>query len=116
MSHKRKHDIETRRELAQRKLVARLEALEAQGLEERVIQKDAAVRQIKAAIRQARKQMDRIAAFETLDREKAEVKEQKRNAPKEARAKVKKADQGESRRKAKREKKQGLQEQGGQKE
>ena len=58
MPHQRKQDIETRRELAQRKLTARLEALEAQGLEERVIQ-------------------------------------------------------GESHRKAKREKKQGLQEQGG---
>lgn len=113
MPHQRKQDIETRRELAQRKLTARLEALQAQGLEERVIQKDTAVRQIRAAIRQARKQMDRIAAFEALDRKKAEIREQKRNAPKEARAKVKKAEQGESHRKAKREKKQGLQEQGG---
>jgi hypothetical protein len=95
--------------MAQRKLTHRLEALKAQGLDEAVIQKDAAVRQIKAAIRHARRQMDRIAELEALDRKKAEIKEQKRNAPKEVRARVKKAQQGESKRKAKREKKASIQ-------
>jgi hypothetical protein len=108
MLTKRKQAIETRKAQAQRNLTDRLEALKAQGLEERVIQKDAAVRQIRAAIRQARRQMDRIAEIEDLDRRKAETREQKRNAPKEARAKVKKGQQGESRRKARREKKQSL--------
>ena len=66
------------------------------------------VRQIKAAIRHARRQMERIAEFEDLDRQKAARREEKRKAPKEIRPKVKKAQQGESRRKAKREKKQSL--------
>lgn len=106
--HKKPH-IENKREAAARKLALRLEALRVQGIDERTIQKDAAVRQIKAAIRQAKRQMDRIAEIEALDRKKAEAREQKRNAPKEARPKAKKGIQGESHRKAKREKKQALQ-------
>jgi len=106
--HKKPH-IENRREAAARKLALRLEALKAQGLDDRTIQKDTAVRQIKAAIRQAKHQMDRIAEIEALDRRKAEAREQKRNAPHEARPKAKKGSQGESHRKVKREKKQAMQ-------
>ena len=63
------------------------------------------------------RQTERIAEFEALDRKKAELKEQKRNAPKEDRAKGKKAEaQGEFRRKPKREKRQSLQQQEGGKE
>jgi hypothetical protein len=106
--HKKPH-IENKREAATRKLALRLEALKAQGLDDRTIQKDTAVRQIKAAIRQARHQLDRIAEIETLDREKAEARDQKRSAPKEVRPKAKKGVQGESHRKVKREKKQAMQ-------
>jgi hypothetical protein len=113
--HKKPY-IENKKEAAARKLALRLEALKAQGVDERTIQKDTAVRQIKAAIRQARRQMDRIAEFEDLAQRKAEAREQKRNAPKEIRHKAKKGAQGESHRKAKREKKQSLQGQGDSKE
>jgi hypothetical protein len=116
MSHQRIADIETRKGQAERKLAARLEVLKARGLEESKIQKDATVRQIRAAIRHARRQMERIAEFEALDRQKAESKEQKRKAPKELKPKVKKAQQGESRRKAKREKKASLQGKGDERE
>ncbi len=109
MTLRRKPDIENKREAAARKLAIRLEALKAQGVDERTIHKDAAVRQIKAAIRQAKRQMDRIAEMEELDQRKAEAREQKRNAPKEIHHRAKKSTQGESHRKAKREKKQSLQ-------
>ena len=109
MLNKRKQDIEARKSTAELKLAMRLDDLKAQGLNDGTIRKDAAVRQIRAAIRQARRQMDRIGEIEALDRKKADIKEQKRNAPKEVHAKAKKAPQGESRRKAKREKKQSLQ-------
>lgn len=105
MSQQRKLHIETRKEDAQRKLTARQETLKAQGVDGEALQKDTAVRQIRAAIRQARRQMARIAEIEELDRKKAEAREQKRNAPREARAKAKKADRGESPRKARKEKK-----------
>ena len=106
--HKKPY-IENKKEASVKKLALRLEALKAQGLDERTIQKDATVRQIKAAIRQAKHQMARLAEIEALDRKKAEIREEKRNTPKEARPKVKKAQQGESHRKAKKEKKQSLQ-------
>lgn len=110
--HKKPH-IENKKEASLKKLSLRLEALKTQGLDEKTIQKDPTVRQIKAAIRQARHQMTRIAEIEALDRKKAEAREEKRNAPKETRPKAKKDQQGESPRKAKREKKQSLQGQGG---
>jgi len=106
--HKKPY-IENKRAAAARKLALRLEALKAQGIDDRTIQKDTAVRQIKAAIRQARHQLDRIAEIEALDLRKAETREQKRNAPKEVHLKVKKSAQSESHRKAKREKKQAMQ-------
>ena len=106
--HKKPY-IENKKEAAVKKLALRLEALKAQGLDETTIQKDTAVRQIKAAIRQAKHQMARIAEIEALDRKKAEAREEKRNAPKVAPPKAKKGQQGESHRKAKREKKQAMQ-------
>jgi hypothetical protein len=112
MSHQRKVHIETRRESAQRDLTARLEMLKAQGLDEVTIQRDATVRQIRASIRHARRQTARIAEIEALDLKKAEAREQKRNAPREERPKVKKAAQGDAGRKAKREKKSTLAAQG----
>jgi hypothetical protein len=109
MTLHRKPYIENRKKTAEQKLSLRLEALKAQGLDDRDIQKDAAIRQIKAAIRHAKHQMARIANLEAIDLKKAVAREEKRNAPKEARPKVKRAQQGESHRKAKREKKQSLQ-------
>jgi hypothetical protein len=109
MTLHKKPCIENKKEAAARKLALRLEALKAQGVDDRTIHKDAAVRQIKAAIRQAKHQLDRIAEIEALDREKADAREQKRNAPKEVRPKTKKGVQGESHRKVKREKKLALQ-------
>ena len=109
MTLNRKSQIENRREAAARKLALRLEVLKAQGVDDRMIQKDAAVRQIKAALRQAKRQMSRIAEIEALDHKKAEAREQKRTTPHELRPKAKKSAQGESHRKAKREKKRTLQ-------
>lgn len=91
--HKKPY-IENKREASVKKLALRLEALKAQGLDERTIQRDATVRQIKAAIRQAKHQMARLAEIEALDRKKAEIREEKRNKPKEARPKVKKSPAG----------------------
>ena len=110
--HKKPY-IENKKEAAVKKLALRLEALKAQGLDEATIQKDTAVRKIKAAIRQAKHQMARIAEIEELDRKKAAAREEKRNAPRDVRTKAKKGIQGESHRKAKREKKQSLQGKGG---
>jgi hypothetical protein len=109
MTLHRKPYIENRKKIAEQKLSHRLDALKAQGLGDSDIQKDAAIRQIKAAIRHAKRQMAWIADLEAKDQKKAVVREEKRNAPKEARPKVKKAQQGESQRKAKREKKQSMQ-------
>jgi hypothetical protein len=109
MTLHRKPYIENRKKTAEQKLSNRLEALKAQGLEDIAIQKDTTVRQIKAAIRHARHQMAIIANLEAKDLKKAVAREEKRNAPKEARPKVKKVPQGESQRKAKREKKQSMQ-------
>lgn len=106
--HKKPY-IENKKEGAAKKLTLRLEALKAQGLDEKTIRKDASVRQIKAAIRQAKHQLTRIAEIEALDQKKAAAREEKRNAPKEAHPKAKKSQQSESHRKAKREKKQALQ-------
>lgn len=113
--HKKTH-IESKKEAAAKKLALRLETLKAQNLDERAIRKDPTVRQIKAAIRQAKHQMERIAEIEALDRKKAEAREQKRNAPREVRPKAKKSVQGESHRMAKREKKRALQGQEGSEE
>jgi hypothetical protein len=109
MTLHRKPYIENRKKTAEQKLSLRMEALKAQGLGDRDIQKDTAIRQIKAAIRHAKHQMAKIANLEAIDMKKAVAREEKRNAPKEARPKVKKAQQGESHRKAKREKKQSMQ-------
>jgi hypothetical protein len=106
--HKKAH-IEKHKDAAAKKLVIRLEALKTLGMDERAIRKDAVVRQIKAAIRQAKRQMDRIAEIEALDRKKAETREQKLHAPKVARPKAKKGSVSESKRKAKREKKLAMQ-------
>jgi hypothetical protein len=109
MTLHRKPYIENRKKAAEEKLSIRMESLKAQGLGDSDIQKDTAIRQIKAAIRHAKYQMAKIANLEAIDLKKAVAREEKRNAPKEARPKVKKAQQGESHRKAKREKKQSLQ-------
>jgi len=105
--HKKPH-IENKKEASVKKLALRLEALKAQGLDEKTIQKDGAVRKIKAAIRQAKHQMARIAEIEALDRKKAQAREEKRNAPQETRPKAKRGPQGEWNQKAKKEKKQKL--------
>ena len=109
MTLHRKPYIENRKKTAELKLSHRLEALKAKGLEDKDIHKDTTIRQIKAAIRHAKRQMVWIADLEAKDLKKAVAREEKRNAPKEARPKVKKAQQGESQRKAKREKKQSMQ-------
>jgi tRNA A37 N6-isopentenylltransferase MiaA len=108
MALHRKPYIENRQKIAEQKLSHRLAALKAQGLEDIDIQKDATIRQIKAAIRHAKRQMAWIADLEAKDLKKAVAREEKRNAPKAARPKVKKALQGESHRKAKRDKKQSM--------
>ena len=113
MTLHKKPFIENKRESATKRLALRLEALKAQGLDTRAIQKDAVVRQIKGAIRQAKRQMARIAEIEALDRKKAETRDQKRDTPKIVRPKTKKGNQCASNRKAKREKKLALLGKGG---
>ena len=59
----RKPFIEDHRKAAEGKLATRLELLKTKGLNDKVIQKDAKIKQYKAEIRKAKHQMDSIVAM-----------------------------------------------------
>ena len=101
----RKHFIEDHRKAAEGKLAARLESLKTKGLNDKLIQKDAKIKQYKAEIRKAKHQMAGIAAMEALTREKAETKAQKAAAAKAPRQEPKKAPKSTAPKKPKKERK-----------
>ncbi|MEJ2040000.1 MAG: hypothetical protein P8X55_13870 [Desulfosarcinaceae bacterium] len=66
MSHKTKIIFTDRKAAAQRKLSARIERLEAAGIDQAVILKDTAVRKFKADVRHAARKLSLIADQEKL--------------------------------------------------
>jgi hypothetical protein len=103
----RKPQIEDHRKSAEGKLAARLELLKNKGINDKLIQKDAKIKQFKAQIRKAKHQMAGIAAVETLISGKAEAKVQKKAAAEapEPRQESKKAAKSAAPKKPKKEKK-----------
>jgi hypothetical protein len=102
---KRKVIIEKQKESAEQKLAARLESLQAGGMEAGRIAKDATVKQIKAQIREAKHRIAGINAMETLTAQKAEARAQKEAAAKAPRQETKKAAKSAAPKKPKKEKK-----------
>jgi len=78
----RKPYVENHKNLAESKLVARLEFLKSKGMTAVQIQRDATVKHIKAKMRKARNQLADIAKLESQIAQKAEIKAQKLAAPK----------------------------------
>lgn len=87
---RRKTFIEEQKKSAEGKLAARLELLKAKGMDDRLIQKDAKIKQIKAQIRKSKHQLGGIAAMETLAVEKADARARKAAAAKDPGQKPKK--------------------------
>lgn len=101
----RKPFIEEHRKAAEGKLATRLELLKTKGLNDKLIEKDAKVKQYKAEIRKAKNQMAGIAAMEALTSEKAAAKAQKAAAAKAPRQEPKKAAKSAAPKKPKKERK-----------
>ena len=101
----RKPFIEDRRKAAEGKLATRVELLKTKGVNDKLIQKDAKVKQLKAEIRKAKHQMAGIAAMEALASGKVEAKAQKAAAAKAPRQEPKKAAKSAAPKKPKKERK-----------
>ena len=101
----RKMFIEEHKKSAEGKLAARLELLKTKGADDRQIQKDAKIKQIKAQIRQAKHQLQGIAAMETLTAEKADARARKAEAAKAPRQETKKPAKSAAPKKPKKERK-----------
>ena len=101
----RKPFIEDHRKASADKLAARLEFLKAKGADDKVIQKDPKIKQYKAEVRKAKRQMAGIGAMEALISEKVEAKAQKAAAAKAPRQEPKKAPKSTAPKKPKKEKK-----------
>lgn len=86
--------VEKQKGNVQEKLNARLTLLKEKGLEDKLIQRDATLRQLKAQLRKANFRLARIAAQERLNQERAQAKIDKpalEKAAKEARKAAKAA-------------------------
>ena len=101
----RKIQVEEHKRSAEGQLAARLELLKSRGMDERRIEKDSGIKQIKAKIGKARHQMARIAAMETLVVAKAESKARKEAEAKTPPPKAKKSVKGSAPKKPKKESK-----------
>ena len=101
----RKPQIEEHKKTTEDRLVARMQLLKSEGAEDRVVQKDAKIKQFKAEIRKARHQLESIAALETLVRDKAAAKAEKAAAAKAPRQEPEKAARKAAPKKPKKEKK-----------
>jgi hypothetical protein len=101
----RKPQVAEHQKSARSQLAARLELLKAEGKNDKQIQKDPRIKQIRAEIGKAKKQMAAIGALETLLVAKAEAKAQKKEAAKVPRQKPKKSPDSAAPKKPKREKK-----------
>jgi hypothetical protein len=82
MGIRHKGDIAERKNQAEAQLAARLETLKARGLGEDVIQREATVRKLKAAVRKAKQRLAAAAAAEKLTADKARIKAEKLAGPK----------------------------------
>ena len=74
MNLKAKIYVENQKATAQEKLNARLTLLKEKGLEDRPIQRDTRLRQLKAQLAKANARLARIAAQEKLNQERAQAK------------------------------------------
>jgi len=97
--------IENHKNLAERKLAARLETLKSNGVTDIQIQRDANVKHYKAEIRQARYQLADIAKLESQIAQKADIKAKKLAAPKVEPPRHKRASSDPEKKRAKKEKK-----------
>jgi len=108
MNLKAKIHVEKQKAAAQETLNARTTFLKEEGLEDKRIQRDTTVRQLKAQIAKANTRLARIAAKEKLNQERAQAKidkPAKKKAAKEARkAKAGKAEPEKKEKKAKKQK------------
>jgi hypothetical protein len=108
MNLKAKIYVERQKGDAQEKLNARLTLLKERGLEDKVIQRDATLRQLKAQLGKANFRLASIAAQEKLNQERAQAKidkPAKEKAAKEAaKAEAGKAEPEKKEKKAKKEK------------
>ena len=105
MLHRRPH-IENHLQSAENQLSARVESLTRNGTDARKIEKDNHVKQFRAQIRKAKKQLAAIVASETLTADKAEIRIRKeaaaKSAPTEKKSKKRDADTPPAKKKKKR--------------
>jgi hypothetical protein len=104
MLNKKPH-IENHKILNESKLATRIENLKSKGRTDLQIQRDSAVKHLKAEIRQARQQLTSIVELESDIARRAEEKAQKLAAPKTDQPKPKRSAQDPMKKKAKKEKK-----------
>jgi len=97
--------IENHKNLAEGKLVARLELLKSKGMTAVQIKRDPTVRHFRAEMRTARNQLADIAKLESQIARKAEIKAQKLAAPKADHPKHKRSVSNPEKKRAQRERK-----------
>ena len=110
MNLKAKIHVERQKGNAQEKLNARLTLLRARGLDDKVIQRDATLRQLRAELGKANFRLASIAAQEKLNQERAQAKIDKpaKEAAKEAaKAEARKVEAEKKEKKPKKEKQAG---------
>jgi hypothetical protein len=83
---RKKPYIEDHNIIAERNLAARLEICKSRGMTEVQIERDSAVKHLKAEIRKAKRNLANIAKLELQIAQKAEIKAQKLAAPETAAA------------------------------
>ena len=101
----RKPYVLDHKNLAERKLAARLEMLKSKGLTDLQIKRDPQLRHYQAAVRKAKLQLAGIAKLESEIARKAEIKAEKSAAPKTDEPKPKKSGSQPAGKKARKEKK-----------
>ncbi|MBW2443014.1 MAG: hypothetical protein JRH12_21245 [Deltaproteobacteria bacterium] len=104
MLNKKPH-IENHKILAESKLATRIENLKSKGKTDVQIQRDSAVKHLRAEISQARQQLASIAKLESDIARRAEEKARKLAAPKSEKPKPKPSAQDPMKKKARKEKK-----------
>ena len=86
MKLKTKLDEQRHKEVAQRKLAARLAILETRGAEQKTITKDTLVKKLKAQIRRTERRLKQAVIQDKISAENLKRKEEKAIAEKEAKA------------------------------
>jgi len=77
MGINRKQHLEKQKQLAGAKLAARLEELKDKGLADKVVQREAVVRKLKAAVHKANYRLAAVAANEKQTADKLQAKQEK---------------------------------------